>query len=497
MKKSIKCSSVIVAALMAVAPIATNAVSGQHNIVQAASSSRKLKGTAVVYSLNKKGKLVSNKKSLKKGQSVKVLGYKEIGGKKYARIGKNQYVKISTLRSTTRKNYQVNRKSYVYDKDGNRIKGTKAIKKNTKIHVIRIKGNLAQIGKNRFIKIKNISKISQPNKQNNSDKGQSNVPGTPVANGSQASGNTQGSTQSGNAQTSTSSNSQPSSSSSTDLSGGSQGSQTGNDSSQSTSGSQTGDNSSQGDSGSQSGSSSSQTGDDSSKGNSDSKGDDSSKGSSKDDSSSTGTDNKNTSGSKDTNKDNEKPDGCPYTWKQLKDDDISWPFTAEMFLPSKDSSDWTDATDAERAELTKAAEDLAEHAYFMGEYDPSIQDLASDIAVNAIYKKDGIYICSVTPNASPDAPTLYYQNVPAGTKAMIQQEGSFGAVGLGLDIDPITGKKEVMVDFSDPECPVAMYVPYKDITFVKNQPDFNGVDLDDKFGNDDMIKAPVQYSDLD
>ena len=472
MKKSIKCSSVIVAALMAVAPIATNAVSGQHNIVQAASSSRKLKGTAVVYSLNKKGKLVSNKKSLKKGQSVKVLGYKEIGGKKYARIGKNQYVKISTLRSTTRKNYQVNRKSYVYDKDGNRIKGTKAIEKNTKIHVIRIKGNLAQIGKNRFIKIKNISKISQPNKQNNSDKGQSNVPGTPVANGSQ-------------------------------------GSQTGNDSSQSTSGSQTGDNSSQGDSGSQSGSSSSQTGDDpskgnsdskgddSSKGNSDSKGDDSSKGSSKDDSSSTGTDNKNTSGSKDTNKDNEKPDGCPYTWKQLKDDDISWPFTAEMFLPSKDSSDWTDATDAERAELAKAAEDLAEHAYFMGEYDPSIQDLDSDIAVNAIYKKDGIYICSVTPNASPDAPTLYYQNVPAGTKAMIQQEGSFGAVGLGLDIDPITGKKEVMVDFSDPECPVAMYVPYKDITFVKNQPDFNGVDLDDKFGNDDMIKAPVQYSDLD
>ena len=281
------------------------------------------------------------------------------------------------------------------------------------------------------------------------------------------------------------------------MSGGSQGSQTGNDSSQSTSGSQTGDNSSQGDSGSQSGSSSSQTGDDSSKGNSDSKGDDSSKGSSKDDSSSTGTDNKNTSGSKDTNKDNEKPDGCPYTWKQLKDDDISWPFTAEMFLPSKDSSDWTDATDAERAELTKAAEDLAEHAYFMGEYDPSIQDLESDIAVNAIYKKDGIYICSVTPNASPDAPTLYYQNVPAGTKAMIQQEGSFGAVGLGLDIDPITGKKEVMVDFSDPESPVAMYVPYKDITFVKNQPDFNGVDLDDKFGNDDMIKAPVQYSDLD
>lgn len=460
MKKSIKCSSVIVAALMAVAPIATNTVSGQHNIVQAASSSRKLKGTAVVYSLNKKGKLVSNKKSLKKGQSVKVLGYKEIGDKKYARIGKNQYVKISTLRSTTRKNYQVNRKSYVYDKDGNRIKGTKAIEKNTKIHVIRIKGNLAQIGKNRFIKIKNISKISQPNKQNNSDKGQSNVPGTPVANGSQ-------------------------------------GSQTGNDSSQSTSGSQTGDNSSQGDSGSQSGSSSSQTGDDSSKGNSDSKGDDSSKGSSKDDSSSTGTDNKNTSGSKDTNKDNEKPDGCPYTWKQLKDDDISWPFTAEMFLPSKDSSDWTDATDAERAELTKAAEDLAEHAYFMGEYDPSIQDLESDIAVNAIYKKDGIYICSVTPNASPDAPTLYYQNVPAGTKAMIQQEGSFGAVGLGLDIDPITGKKEVMVDFSDPESPVAMYVPYKDITFVKNQPDFNGVDLDDKFGNDDMIEAPVQYSDLD
>lgn len=475
MKKSIKCSSVIVAALMAVAPIATNAVSGQHNIVQAASSSRKLKGTAVVYSLNKKGKLVSNKKSLKKGQSVKVLGYKEIGGKKYARIGKNQYVKISTLRSTTRKNYQVNRKSYVYDKDGNRIKGTKAIKKNTKIHVIRIKGNLAQIGKNRFIKIKNISKISQPNKQNNSDKGQSNVPGTPVANGSQASGNTQGSTQSGNAQTSTSSNSQPSSSSSTDLSGGSQGSQTGNDSSQSTSGSQTGDNSSQGDSGSQSGSSSSQTGDDPSKGNSDSKGDDSS----------TGTDNKNTSGSKGTNKDNEKPDGCPYTWKQLKDDDISWPFTAEMFLPSKDEGVWSEATAEQKAEMTKAAEDLAKHAYFLGEYDPEDEDgltLSDDIVANIVYKANGLYLNKDRGNGSLLDDTVSYKNIPAGTKSTL------GDVCVTMEFDPFTRKPEVVINF-DSTYEVERYIPYKDITFVDKSSDFKGIDLDDEEG--DMIDAPI------
>lgn len=475
MKKSIKCSSVIVAALMAVAPIATNAVSGQNNIVQAASSSRKLKGTAVVYSLNKKGKLVSKRKSLKKGQSVKVLGYKEIGGKKYARIGKNQYVKISTLRSTTRKNYQVNRKSYVYDKDGNRIKGTKAIKKNTKIHVIRIKGNLAQIGKNRFIKIKNISKISQPNKQNNSDKGQSNVPGTPVANGSQASGNTQGSTQSGNAQTSTSSNSQPSSSSSTDLSGGSQGSQTGNDSSQSTSGSQTGDNSSQGDSGSQSGSSSSQTGDDPSKGNSDSKGDDSS----------TGTDNKNTSGSKGTNKDNEKPDGCPYTWKQLKDDDISWPFTAEMFLPSKDEGVWSEATAEQKAEMTKAAEDLAKHAYFLGEYDPEDEDgltLSDDIVANIVYKANGLYLNKDRGNGSLLDDTVSYKNIPAGTKSTL------GDVCVTMEFDPFTRKPEVVINF-DSTYEVERYIPYKDITFVDKSSDFKGIDLDDEEG--DMIDAPI------
>ena len=458
MKKSIKCSSVIVAALMAVAPIATNAVSGQHNIVQAASSSRKLKGTAVVYSLNKKGKLVSNKKSLKKGQSVKVLGYKEIGGKKYARIGKNQYVKISTLRSTTRKNYQVNRKSYVYDKDGNRIKGTKAIKKNTKIHVIRIKGNLAQIGKNRFIKIKNISKISQPNKQNNSDKGQSNVPGTPVANGSQASGNTQGSTQSGNAQTSTSSNSQPSSSSSTDLSGGSQGSQTGNDSSQSTSGSQTGDNSSQGDSGSQSGSSSSQTGDESSKGN---------------------------SGSKDTNKDNEKPDGCPYTWKQLKDDDISWPFTAEMFLPSKDEGVWSEATAEQKAEMTKAAEDLAKHAYFLGEYDPEDEDgltLSDDIVANIVYKANGLYLNKDRGNGSLLDDAVSYKNIPAGTKSTL------GDVCVTMEFDPFTRKPEVVINF-DSTYEVERYIPYKNITFVDKSSDFKGIDLDDEEG--DMIDAPI------
>ncbi|MGZ7894037.1 SLAP domain-containing protein [Lactobacillus crispatus] len=458
MKKSIKCSSVIVAALMAVAPIATNAVSGQHNIVQAASSSRKLKGTAVVYSLNKKGKLVSNKKSLKKGQSVKVLGYKEIGGKKYARIGKNQYVKISTLRSTTRKNYQVNRKSYVYDKDGNRIKGTKAIEKNTKIHVIRIKGNLAQIGKNRFIKIKNISKISQPNKQNNSDKGQSNVPGTPVANGSQASGNTQGSTQSGNAQTSTSSNSQPSSSSSTDLSGGSQGSQTGNDSSQSTSGSQTGDSSSQGNSGSQSGSSSSQTGDESSKGN---------------------------SGSKDTNKDNEKPDGCPYTWKQLKDDDISWPFTAEMFLPSKDEGVWSEATAEQKAEMTKAAEDLAKHAYFLGEYDPEDEDgltLSDDIVANIVYKANGLYLNKDRGNGSLLDDAVSYKNIPAGTKSTL------GDVCVTMEFDPFTRKPEVVINF-DSTYEVERYIPYKNITFVDKSSDFKGIDLDDEEG--DMIDAPI------
>lgn len=73
----------------------------QTTIVEAKTAKKKLTHNAAVY--NSKGKRIKKAKVLKKGSSVKVLGYKTIKGKKYARIGKNKYVKMSNFKTVTKK----------------------------------------------------------------------------------------------------------------------------------------------------------------------------------------------------------------------------------------------------------------------------------------------------------------------------------------------------------------------------------------------------------
>lgn len=78
-----------------------NNVENDTAVVQAAVHKKKLTKNAYVY--NARGKRVG-KKVLKKGKTVKILGTKKIHGKKYYRIGKNQYVRTANFvvkRSTT------------------------------------------------------------------------------------------------------------------------------------------------------------------------------------------------------------------------------------------------------------------------------------------------------------------------------------------------------------------------------------------------------------
>lgn len=60
-------------------------------------TTKKLTHNAYVY--NSKGKRVKGAKTLKKGRKLRILGYKTIKGKKYARIGKNRYVNYNNFKS--------------------------------------------------------------------------------------------------------------------------------------------------------------------------------------------------------------------------------------------------------------------------------------------------------------------------------------------------------------------------------------------------------------
>lgn len=99
MKKSLLITLASSAILAVAAPVATNVVTTPQ-VVQAATKKAKLRHNAYTYS--SKGKRVG-KRSLKKGTTVKVLSTRKIHGKKYARIGKNKYIKYSNLKVTSSK----------------------------------------------------------------------------------------------------------------------------------------------------------------------------------------------------------------------------------------------------------------------------------------------------------------------------------------------------------------------------------------------------------
>lgn len=140
-----------------------------------------------------------------------------------------------------------------------------------------------------------------------------------------------------------------------------------------------------------------------------------------------------------------------------------------------------------KAEVKQAATEMAKYAYFNGADDESPDGYWNDIYVTIVYKQDGIYINENRDYADHFA--MSYTPVKAGIKVILD------TVGVGLGYDPITGRPEVVVGFGDSESSYDRIrsIPYKDIKFVKNTPDFKGIDYEDVGNNDNWIEARPNY----
>lgn len=158
MKKNVLVS-LSVATLLSVGAVGVNEVNGVAN------------NTNVVQAAVKNGKKV-----LKKGKTVKILGTKKIYGKKYYRIGKNQYVKVANFAKKTSKantasgQYYLTHNAYVYNAEGKRIKGTDTLKKN---HVFTVVGVKTINGKD-YLSLGNGQYVKAANAQSTSAEGANN-----------------------------------------------------------------------------------------------------------------------------------------------------------------------------------------------------------------------------------------------------------------------------------------------------------------------------------
>lgn len=83
-------------AAVSLGAVVTPAINITQNTVEASTTVKKLTKNAYVY--NAKGKRVKKVK-LAKGKKVAILGTKLINGKKYYRIGKNQYIKVANFKT--------------------------------------------------------------------------------------------------------------------------------------------------------------------------------------------------------------------------------------------------------------------------------------------------------------------------------------------------------------------------------------------------------------
>lgn len=113
MKKNVLVS-LSVATLLSVGAVGVNEVNGvanNTNVVQAAVRVQRKKLTHNAYVYRANGKRF-NKKKLKKGLKVKILGTKTIKGKKYYKIGKNKYVKVANFKRTNVKSSVVSITNY-------------------------------------------------------------------------------------------------------------------------------------------------------------------------------------------------------------------------------------------------------------------------------------------------------------------------------------------------------------------------------------------------
>lgn len=175
MKKNVLVS-LSVATLLSVGAVGVNEINGvanNTNVVQAAVKNGKLTHNAYIYKSNGNR---YGKKVLKKGKTVKILGTKKIYGKKYYRIGKNQYVKVANFAKKTSKantasgQYYLTHNAYVYNAEGKRIKGTDTLKKN---HVFTVVGVKTINGKD-YLSLGNGQYVKATNAQSTSAEGANN-----------------------------------------------------------------------------------------------------------------------------------------------------------------------------------------------------------------------------------------------------------------------------------------------------------------------------------
>ena len=132
--------------------------------------SNRLERNAYIY--NSQGRR-TKKNVWKHGKKVLVLGTKTIKGKKYARIGRNQYIRLTNFKkynTSSKPTALLKHNAYVFDENGRRIK-VASLKKNKIVTILGtryIKGKkYYQIAKNRFIKASNAT-TSIVNEVNNS-----------------------------------------------------------------------------------------------------------------------------------------------------------------------------------------------------------------------------------------------------------------------------------------------------------------------------------------
>ena len=154
-------------------PMTTN-----NNVVLASVKVKKTIVRHNSYVYDHRGKKISGASVIKKGKTVSVFGkVVTIKGKKFVKIGKNRYIKASNLKpkkSNPQKKYRLTKKSYVYDKNGKRTKKVIAKKHVRKGTVKWIKGKkYLKIGDNQFIRFSNVKLISAVSKHSGS-----NNPGT-------------------------------------------------------------------------------------------------------------------------------------------------------------------------------------------------------------------------------------------------------------------------------------------------------------------------------
>ena len=134
--------------------------SNEVNAAVKVGQSNRLQRNAYIY--NAQGHR-TKKSTWKRGRKIIVLGTKTIKGKKYARVGKNQYIRLANFHKAnvnSKPTAMLKHNAYVFDENGKRVK-VASLKKN-KLIAIRgtryIKGKkYYQISKNRFIKATNVT----------------------------------------------------------------------------------------------------------------------------------------------------------------------------------------------------------------------------------------------------------------------------------------------------------------------------------------------------